>query len=99
MNCLKTHLEISSPPHVPGGLATVMHSAFVCRQEQELPFEIIYMKGLRVKALVVSSPRLSLLEKWEQNLLQSWVSVSFSIIIILFFFQGKASSKCLDFSF
>lgn len=50
MNCLKTHLEIFSPPHAPGGLATVMHSAFVCRQGQEIPLEIIYMKELHVKA-------------------------------------------------
>lgn len=69
MNCLKTHLEISSPPCVLGGLATVVPSAFVYRQEQELPFEIMYMKGLHVKELMVSSPCLSLLEKWEQNLL------------------------------
>ena len=39
-----------------------MHSAFVCRQEKELPLEIIYMKELRIKVLVVASPRLSLLQ-------------------------------------
>jgi len=99
MNCLKTHLEISSPPHVPGGLATVMHSAFVCGQEQELPFQIIYMKGLHAEALVVSSPHLSLLEKWNNIVSRAGSQCTFLLLFLFFFFfEGKASSKSSDFT-
>lgn len=80
MNCLKTHLEIFSPPHVPGGLATVMHSAFVCRQGQELPLEIIYMKGLHLKAWWCPHPASPSGEIGTKSL-----ELGFSVLFLLLF--------------
>lgn len=77
MNCPKTHLEISSPPHVPGGLATVMHSAFFCRQGQELLLEIIYMKGLYVKAWWCPHPASPLGETGTKSSLELGFNVLF----------------------